>query len=977
MSTQTFIPTLIVILVLAIVVERTGLLNFLLEKIGKIGYWAIKWLFAIEGSWGSLAHKLAYRDFYDDIVETKNGWFWVGVEIIPFPTDGLSNKDKNRLTVSINNFYTILPPNTKIQQICKIDTDASMANTVFNRIAKSNLKNVFAPLQIARRNYLLKAGHKGQIKTTKTYIFFGREASEVAIESTFLRSAITSIKSLYNPKPFLDIERAEFIRVKEELSRIRETFINNYNSVWGTDDVVRKVSSAEIYHLAWTSLNPELAQSHPSPSYPSQKDKNKPSSSNNGYGNNNGYGSNNSHGNNNGHSNKSTTDSNLNSNLTPNPNLSPNPYEDEELENFPTLLKDNARQSLCETDIKVEKDYLLFNDKFCMTVSLAKHPTTANGLMTENLYRDSQISFPITISSHYHTSDKNHINHRLAKKQNRLRAAMRRSTTNPDTVEDLQNDQYSALIRLLNTQNLAIGELGFSVSFLADSKSELYRRRDLVISAIQSMNGCRVTPERHCALNLHLTTLPCTPHGIAGDSTGDFRRRLSLSREAVAFSPWTSSPKGVSPIEAFDIFQGREGNLLPWGTDPRNRRFRNGMAAIIGKSGSGKSAFLNKLRISWLSSGRVGVSIDYQNSARRVARAVDGLVIDVSKPNLRGLGLFAIRPRANEYFEASELTEEGLPKDRVLAVNEMLEIFCLDDPTKPQESRLDPEMIAVLNKAVLKTYARLLRETPIIDDFIATLRKLPGQDGELGRKLAARLELFAKNSGLGHWLNDRSEPLPINGYVVFDFGYVNNARLKLVAAMALVMYLERFIHANPTIAKFLDIDELGEICKEPILARIIDRLVRTARKKNAVVTVSSQDPRDFDTNKELRGIMSSCEIKYIFELVDAELAAKTLKLTPGQYKAIKTLKPATKDFSEFLLTYPSAAPGGGSAVIRMKYCPAEARLVAGAGFELATYEEALADVQASKLPIHPSLNAAFQTTALVGTDREILAKAAS
>ncbi|MBL8196441.1 MAG: hypothetical protein JNM06_21800, partial [Blastocatellia bacterium] len=438
MSTQTFLPTLIVILVLAIVVERTGLLNFLLERIGKIGYWAIKWLFAIEGSWGSLAHKLAYRDFYDDIVETKNGWFWVGVEIIPLPTDGLSNKDKNRLTVSINNFYTILPPNTKFQQICKIDTDASVANTVFNRIAKSNLKNVFAPLQIARRNYLLKAGHKGQIKTTKTYIFFGREASEVAVESSFLRSAITFLKSLYNPKPFLDIERAEFIRVKEELSRIRETFINNYNSVWGTDDVVRKLSAQEIYHLAWTSLNPDLAQSQNSPSYPSQKDKNKASSGSSGSSNNNG------------HSNKSITDSNL----SPNSNPNSNPYEDEELENFPTLLKDNARQSLCETDVKVEKDYFLFNDRFCMTVSLAKHPTTANGLMAENLYRDSQISFPITISSHYHTSDKNHINHKLAKKQNRLRAAMRRSTTNPDTVEDLQNDQYSALIRLLNTQNL-------------------------------------------------------------------------------------------------------------------------------------------------------------------------------------------------------------------------------------------------------------------------------------------------------------------------------------------------------------------------------------------------------------------------------------------------------------------------------------------------------------------------------------------
>ena len=927
MSTQTFLPTLLIIVVLAIVVQRIGLLDFLLEQIGRFGYWAIKWLFAIEGSWGSLVHKLAYRDFYGDIVETKNGWFWVGVEIIPLPTDGLSNKDKNCLTISINNFYTILPPNTKIQQISNIDTDANVANTVFNRIAKANPVNVFAPLQIARRNYLLRAGYKGEVKTTKTYIFFSRQASEVSVESGFIRSAVTFLKSLYNPKPFLDIERAEFIRVKEELVRIRETFINNYKSVWGTDDVVRKLSAQEIHEIAWTRVNPELAERHPAPDYGSSANTNIASD------------------------------------------------DDEPLDNFPTLLIDNPRQILCQSTVKVEKDYFLFNDKFCQTVSLARLPTTANGLMAEILYRDSQISFPIVISTHYHVKDKNHVNHQLAKKQNWLRAAMRRSAKNPDTVEDLQNDQYSALIRLLNTQNLAIGELGFSITFWANSKSELYRRRDLVISSVQAMNGCRVSSEGHCGLNLHLTTLPCTPHGIAGDSTGDFRRKLSLSREAVAFSPWTSSPKGVSLQEAFDIFQGREGNLLPWGTDPRHRRFRNGMAMIIGKSGSGKSALLNKLRINWLSNGRVGVSIDYQNSAIRVARAVDGLVIDVSKPNIRGLGLFAIRPRANEHFEPEELNDEGLPKDRVLAVNEMLEIFCLDDPTK-QETRLDPEMVSVLNKAVLKTYARLVTATPIIDDFIVTLRKLSGQDGELGRKLAARLELFAKNSGVGHWLNDRSEPLPINNYVVFDFGYVNNARLKLVAAMALVMYLERFVHNNPGVAKFLDIDEVGEICKEPILAKIIDRLVRTARKKNAVVTVSSQDPRDFDTNKELRGIMSSCEIKYIFELVDAELAAKTLKLTSGQYKAIKTLKPATKDFSEFLLTYPSSAPGSGSAIIRMKYPPAEARLVAGAGFELATYDEALRDLQTSKMPIHPSLLAAMQTTALVGTNREI-AKVAS
>lgn len=958
--TNNFLPVLIVILVLAVVAERTGLINWLLQQLASFTYWSIKWLFSIEGSWGSLPEKLAYRDFWDDIVETKNGWFWVGVEVVPFPTDGLSNKEKNRLATSINNFYTILPPNTRIQHISKINTDASVANDVFHRIVKANPKSVFTPLQIARRNWLLRAGHKGEIKTTKVYIFFGRQASEIALERGWIKAGIKYVQSIYNPKPFLDIERAEFLRVKEELLRIRETVGNNIKAVWGTGDVVRNLSAKEIFQLAWTKLNPEIAEHHPAPDYPNtftfQFDNDFTNSTNLA---------------NSAKINNLTNPTYVNNtnNKLAKANNTSKYIDDEPLITYPILLIDNPRQVLCQTNVRVEKDYFLFDDRFCMTLSMAKYPSSAYALMAENLYRDPLINFPIEVATHYTPENKAHRDHKLAKKQNWLRASMRRSNNNPDVVENVQNDQYSAIRHILNTENQAIGEFGFSITFWAKTKSDLYRYRDLVVSTVQGMGGCRVSAERHCGLDLHLTTLPCTPHGVPGDSTGDFRRRLALSRDALAFTPWTGAPRGVPVEEAFDILQGREGNLLPWGTDPRYRRFRNGMKVIIGKSGSGKSAFLNKLRISWLSAGRIGVSIDYQNSAVRVARAVDGIVIDVSKPaQTKGLGLFAIRPRQGEYFEPDELTKDGLPKDRLLAVVEMLEIFCLDDPTKPQ-TRLEPEMVSILSNAVNLTYARLLNQIPIIDDFIVTLRRIPGKDNDIGRKLAARLELFAKDSGLGYWLNDRSEPLPVDRYTVFDLGYVTNVRLRLVILLALIQHLDRFIHNNPAIAKFVDIDEVGELCKDSGLSKIIDRLVRTARKKNSVVTLSSQAPTDFD-NDDLKGILSNCEIKYLFELNDAEKAAEVLKLTAGQYRAIKTLKPATKDFSEFLLTYPSPAPGGGSAVIRMKYCPVEGRLAAGAGYELFTYDQAFKDLQATKLPIHPSLVAALQMDALTGTNRQ-------
>lgn len=955
------LPTIIAILLVAGFLQYLGWLDTIIEKVADTAIWFFRWLFDVSGSIALLPEKLAYRDFVEklDIVETKKGWFWTGVEITPIPSDGLSNQERNRLGELFNNFYTTLPARTRVQVVSIVDNNPSLATRVFNRLVKENKTNLLAPILLSRRNFLLKKAQSGDVRRVSTYVFFGRQASQIVVKKGFWRSVVSYIQSIYRPEVFLEIERSELGRVRAELLAIRDGFSTNFKVPWGQlEGVVRPLKPSEIFKLAWRKLNPELAKNHLPPIYdeeiffPSIGDVVSANNANCS-----------SNGNNKNGSNTQTNDGNKSNSI--------NKLKDKPLTVYKRPFLDNPRELLCQTYVKHQDDYFLYGDTYVMTLSVTTFPTAVYPTMIEWLSRSRELSFPVEIATHFFTEDRADTLDFLAKKQKSARNALRRAGGNPDEVQEVQAEQYADLIRVITNENQVAGKLGFAVTFWASSRIELYRRRDQIINLVRQMQGTIVSPERHCAFDLHLTTMPCTPHGAADAPYGDFRERRALSREAAAMSPWTGAPtaipRGVLPEKSTTVWQLRTKELFNWDSDPRNGIFRNGMSLIVGQAGSGKSAFLNSLRINHLLT-RSGVTIDYNSSAIRLAKAVGGTVVDITKPGeTKGLGLFAIKVQPREIFEKNELNEHGLPIDRITAVKEMLAVFCMDNPLAENPTPLPARMIAVLSTAVDLTYARLVRMNPTIDDFIFTLRTIPGEQRPLALDLADRLELFAKNSQLGYWLNDRSDPLPINNYVVFEFaGAKKNPRLRLVAAMALVQYVDRFIHYNPYTPKFLDVDELGEIAKERILAEVIDQLIRTARKKQTVVTVASQDARDFDTSDKLRAIQSSCEIKYIFETQKPEQTAESLDLNPGQYKAISSLRPATKEYSEFLLKYRSPQPGEGSALIRLSYSALEARLVAGAGNEIVTYEAALADAKATGLSIDSKLLAAIEMPALVG-----------
>ncbi|MGH9759974.1 MAG: hypothetical protein ACREAC_03935, partial [Blastocatellia bacterium] len=272
----------------------------------------------------------------------------------------------------------------------------------------------------------------------------------------------------------------------------------------------------------------------------------------------------------------------------------------------------------------------------------------------------------------------------------------------------------------------------------------------------------------------------------------------------------------------------------------------------------------------------------------------------------------------------------------------LLEMLALD-PTKPHETALDPVFRTVLDEAVRLTYENLVGDVPTIDHFIRTLARAPKKDRDKAENLAARLKLFASASSLARFLNDQSEPISVNNpYTVFDFRGTNpdeDARLMLVASMAVTSFIHRLLRVGRHVPKFLDVDEFNVIRRHRLLCRAVDQAIRTARKHNAVCSVVSQDPADFDAVDEAKGIRGNCEVFWLFGLPRPEYAAEVLELSPGMVKLLARNRViASNDSRDCVLKYP-----GGVAHLRLRNGPLDRRLLLGAGVESATQDQALAE----------------------------------
>ena len=870
---------------------KTGLGELLVNKSTNKFCDGMAWLSSPDGAISSLPEELPYWDFYNDFVLTKDGYLWAVVEVTPVATGGYSGNDWKQVGDSLNRVFTSMPEGCWIQTIHIINSDISEALSVYERLGKKAKKanSPLLPLISSRARDLASKANVGYLQATKTYIFIGLQREKKLIRNPF--------RSIFSSSYFQEIEAEEFKELEETLIRARKTLINNFNAAGGS---AKAVSSRVAFELAYKQLNPQRAKML-SPYY-----------------------------------NRGRTKAAIKEGITLS-SLREN------------LFATNPRETLCFTSAEVENWYTKFGDEkkgdvvYVGNVSLYKLPTrTFAGLMTW-LTKAGEIDFAIEISTSFQVGVYQEWDEKLQRTLSWRRRQLQIHQEDPNKDEQIEALEIDSVREQLRRGEEKIGLIGLQITFQADSKPELKYRKDTIISLVRRLEGMQCIAEPYIPFELYLAGLPC-------NAPSDVMVKPCLSRDAVALSPFTSTGSGVPISEALHVFETTDGRFFYW--NPKSVYFNSGMYLIIGQPGSGKSSLYNILRsISHLNGRRI-VILDFGGSATRFCLAVGGNYIDVTDPTkVTGLGLFNIRPLPDEEYEPGELTEDGLPYDKLEALEKTMEVLCLD----PKEESLGAEKVAMLRKYIRETYANLVDEIPKVDDFIFSLKNALADERPLANELAARLSIYKTNSSLSRFLNDQSNPLPVdNPCTVFDFrGAIDDERLMLVATMAVGNFTNRFLRVNSKfrqVEKEIQVDEFRVISKYRPILEIIDLMFTTGRKSNAIVSAASQSPGDF-YNHEIaaKRIKEQSEVFFIFPGQSPKYVAETLDLSDGEIREFSRLQSAGGDYKECVVLYPTPGIRRGCNSLRLDLGILDRRLMLGAGVEKATLEQAIADIDTDEV----------------------------
>jgi hypothetical protein len=921
----------VILFIAAVYLWRTGQADRAFVALGLKAGRGARWLASSEGAWVSLAEKLPYRDFIegDAVVETEDGWLFSGLALEYVATDGYSGHEWNGLLQKLNRVLTGLPDNTFVQIITSLKNDAEDGAGVFERLSAQSGDAVIQTLLNARAQHLRREAAQGLICTARVYAFIGRRREKVSQKVPALRALATS-------SVWVDLEYAEYVELRAETLRARESFAAAFRSAGGKAEAL---TTEQIHDLVYSRLNPERATSQPAPRLPQAQIKGvayrralapppvtvfeggarQDDAGEDEWG---------------GFVEELAADGLLSADET-----ASRPADLSDVEMVPPVIEEqryqfvagaglfaeSPREQLCFEPVSIEKDYLLVGERPFMVVSLQQLPTHVFAGLCETFTKHPEVCFPVEMVTSFEIGNRAEWDDKLAKMSDRLHLTMEQKNR-PDLNEEMGVEDIKSLRADVKRGEAKVGEVGVNVVFSAKDLPELYRRRDIVMMALRAMEGLEVVVEKHLPLPQFLATLPCAPHS-------DGRRKTCLTRDAVSLMPVTGGTRGpVRPESAIQVYERVDGGLLYF--NPHDASFPSGMSLICGGTGSGKTGLVNYQRTTLRSRGYRLLTMDYGGASYRVCQALGGNFIEVCDARRSyKFGIFDIRPRAGEHYRPEELTPEGLPRDRLAEVEEFMEQICLD-PKKADEVSLPTRLSGYLRQAIRDTYRNLVNAVPRLDDFLATLGMALPNDREMAEELIARLEIYTSEGSLGRFLNESpyGEEVSLDTpYTVFNLSQAkSNPRLMLVASLAVNSFVRKMLTLERSIPKALDVDEFDVVSENPLVCSMLNGTFRTARKANMIASVASQRPNDFRDNPKnpaAGAIRDNCEIRWLLRTPNPEDAARVFQLKPGVARLVKELQYQTSQhWRDAVLLW----PGGGCAHLRLRHGILDQRLLLGA-----------------------------------------------
>jgi type IV secretion/conjugal transfer VirB4 family ATPase len=296
---------------------------------------------------------------------------------------------------------------------------------------------------------------------------------------------------------------------------------------------------------------------------------------------------------------------------------------------------------------------------------------------------------------------------------------------------------------------------------------------------------------------------------------------------------------------------------------------------VLGKTGSGKSFLLNFLATSAQKYGGYTFFFDLGGSFKGITQLFAGTYLKI------GVGESA-DPLAPERVRINPFSLSSTPENLEFLASFLRVLLEGHDYT--------------LTVADEREVVTMLRTVYDLDPETRTLRNFANL---LPRHLSERLHRWVHGDPDGQYaflFDNPEDTLELSRFLCVDFEGLDRYPQLVEPLLFYLLHRANAVIYDPALTsklKLFFIDEAWRFFRHPAIARYIVEALKTWRKKNAAIVLSTQSVDDLVKSELLEVLVESCGTKIFLAnpSLNEELYREVLKLPQAQVELIKALRP--------------------------------------------------------------------------------------
>jgi conjugal transfer ATP-binding protein TraC len=423
------------------------------------------------------------------------------------------------------------------------------------------------------------------------------------------------------------------------------------------------------------------------------------------------------------------------------------------------------------------------------------------------------------------------------------------------------------------------------------SKPEEMDNAEQILLNLFTAKEWKLEANRYLHLPMFLTSLPMMwGEGQVQSLLHLQKLKTTLSTESANLLPIQGEWKGTSTPGM--LLAGRRGQVFTW--SPFDNNAGNYNVCVVGRSGSGKSVFMQELVTTTRAIGGRVFILDVGRSFQNLCDLLEGQLIEFSSTSDICFNPFSTIPTNNE-----EVASDALAMLKSVLVLMAAPKHGLDDPGA-----------ALLEQAMLETWSVYKNQSTISDIADWLIKRWEEKGDRRAEDLAQSLYSYTINGTYGRFFNGPSTINFDNALIVIELEELKERKdLQAVVVQMVIVNITNLMFLGDRKTPFnIVIDEAWDMLRDKQSGVFIETLARRLRKYRGSLVVGTQSVNDFYQSPGAQAAFDNSDTMCMLSQKEESIAqlkkADRLSMSAQKEQQLKSVKTKQGQFAEVMIITP-------------------------------------------------------------------------